>query len=170
MMENANIDGIVQYCSIPIANTLEILQSCTIDICLSSESNSANRGLTQCGLGMHMTIQIWVNIGSSSDNNLLPNSTKQFHIEFPRCYFVEWVWKLPFNTLRLRQNGRHFADNIFKSISLNENFQIWNKISLKHAPLGLIENMAALVQIMAWRQTGDKPLSEAMMVEGQLKG
>ena len=169
MMENANIDGLVQYCSIPIANALEILQSCTIDTCLSSESNSANRGLTQCGLGMHMTTQIWVNIGSP-DNNLLPNSTKRFHIEFPRCYFVEWVWKLSFNTLRLRQNGRHFADDILKSISLNENLQILNKISLKYAPLGLIENMAALVQIMAWRQTVAKPLSEAMMVEWQLKG
>ena len=63
------------------------------------------------------------------------------------------------NTLRPRQNGRHFADDIFKSICLNENFRILNKISLKCVSLGLIDNMAALVQIMAWSQIGDKPLS-----------
>ena len=68
------------------------------------------------------------------------------------------------NTLRPRQNGRHFADDISKHISLNENFWIWNKISLKYVPLGLIDNMAALVQVMAWRQPGDMPLSEAMFV------
>ena len=65
--------------------------------------------------------------------------------------------------MRLRQNGRHFADDIFKCISLNENFQILNKISLNHVPSSLIDNMKALVQIMVWRQTGDKPLSEPMM-------
>ena len=34
------------------------------------------------------------------------------------------------------------------------------KISLKYVPNGLIINMPALVQIMAWRQTNNKPLSE----------
>ena len=37
---------------------------------------------------------------------------------------------------------------------------ILNKISLKYVPCGLIDIMAALVQIMAWSQTGDKPLYE----------
>ena len=40
------------------------------------------------------------------------------------------------NTLRLRQNGRHFTDNIFKSIFLNYNLN-FKYISLKYAcPLG----------------------------------
>ena len=30
--------------------------------------------------------------------------------------------------------------------------------------MGLINNIPALVQIMAWRRTGDKPLSEPIMV------
>ena len=68
------------------------------------------------------------------------------------------------NTLGPRQNGRHFADDIFKCISLNENSWILNKISLKYVPWGLINNMATLVRIMAWRRTGDKSLSEAMLV------
>ena len=31
------------------------------------------------------------------------------------------------NTLRLRQNGCHFADNIYKCIFLNEKFKFWSK-------------------------------------------
>ena len=63
-----------------------------------------------------------------------------------------------FNTLRLRQNGCHFAYNIFKCIVLNENFWIWNKISLKYVRHGPVDKKSALVQIMAWRRSGDKPL------------
>ena len=68
------------------------------------------------------------------------------------------------NTLRPRQNGCHFADNIFKCIFLNENVIILAKISLKFVPKGPINNIHALVQIMAWRRPGDKPLSDPMMV------
>ena len=69
-----------------------------------------------------------------------------------------------FNTLRPRQNGRHFPDDIFKCIFLNENVWISIKISLKFVPKVPIDNIPALVQIMAWRRSGDKPLYEAMMV------
>ena len=41
---------------------------------------------------------------------------------------------------------------------------ILDKISLKHVTYSLIDNIAALVQVMAWRWTGDKPLSEAVVV------
>ena len=69
-----------------------------------------------------------------------------------------------FNTLRPRQNGRHFADDNFKCIFLNENTSISINISLKFVPEGRINNIPALVQIMAWRRLGDKPLSEPMMI------
>ena len=68
------------------------------------------------------------------------------------------------NTLRPRPNGRHFADDTFKRIFLNENDRISIKISLKFVPKGPINNIPALVQIMAWRRPGAKPLSEPMMV------
>ena len=68
------------------------------------------------------------------------------------------------NTLRPRQNGCLFADNTFKRIFLNENIRISIKISLKFVPKVRINNIPALVQIMAWRRPGDKPLSEPMMV------
>ena len=38
------------------------------------------------------------------------------------------------------------------------------KYSPKFVPKGQIKNITALVQIMAWRRPGDKPLSEPMMV------
>ena len=62
------------------------------------------------------------------------------------------------------QNGRHFADDTFKCIFLNENVRISIKNSPKIVPNGPINNIPALVQIMAWCWPGDKPLSEPMMV------
>ena len=59
---------------------------------------------------------------------------------------------------------RYFPDDIFKCIFLNENVWISIKIPLKFVPKSLINNVLALVQIMAWRQPGAKPLSEPMMV------
>ena len=67
-------------------------------------------------------------------------------------------------TLRPRQNGRHFTDDILKCIFLNENNWIWIRISLKFVPKVPINNIPALVQIMAWRRPGEKPLSEPMMI------
>ena len=55
------------------------------------------------------------------------------------------------------------ADDIFKSIFLNENDTIPIQNSLKFvAP---IDNNRALVYTMAWRRIGDKPLSEPMMTQ-----
>ena len=76
----------------------------------------------------------------------------------------ETITKTIINTLRPRQNGRHYADDIFKCIFLNENAWLSLKISLKFVPKVQINNIPALVQIMAWRRPGDKPLSEPMMV------
>ena len=86
---------------------------------------------------------------------------------------LEWQWSNVVrrysgsnnvNTLKPGQNGRHFADDVFKCIFLNENVWILINISLKFVPKGLINNIPALVLIMAWRRPGDKPLSEPMMV------
>ena len=81
-------------------------------------------------------------------------------------YMLIWISRLYFclNTLRPRQNGRHFPDDIFKCISLNEDVWISIEIPLNLVPMGPINNIPALVQIMAWRWPGDKPLSEPMMV------
>ena len=70
----------------------------------------------------------------------------QEHLEESNSY----MWQL--NTLKPKQNGRHFAANTFKHIFWNENIRILIKISLNFVPKGPINN------------TGDKPLSEPMMV------
>ena len=56
------------------------------------------------------------------------------------------------------------ADNTFKFKFFSENAFILIMISLKFAPKGPINDIPALVQIMAWRWPGDKPSSEPMMV------
>ena len=74
---------------------------------------------------------------------------------------MQWqLWLIQANTLRARQIGRYFAEDIFKSILLNENFWFSNKISLKCIPYGLIDNKPILVQIEAWCRLGANPLSE----------
>ena len=39
------------------------------------------------------------------------------------------------------------------------------RISLKFVPNGAIDNDSVLVQVMAWRQTGDEPLSEPTLAQ-----
>ena len=62
---------------------------------------------------------------------------------------------LTLNTLRPRQNDCLFeVDHVWISV----------KISLKFVLKGPINNIPALVQIMAWHRPGHKPLSESMLV------
>ena len=68
------------------------------------------------------------------------------------------------NTLRPRQNGRHFVDVPFKRNFLSETVRISINISLKFVTRGQINNIPALVQMMAWRRPGEKSLSELMLV------
>ena len=79
--------------------------------------------------------------------SLLKNTHSNWCTIVKRQHLVTWL-----NTLRPRQR-----------IFLNENVIISIWISLKFVPKGPINNIPALVQIMAWRRTGNKPLSEAMM-------
>ena len=58
------------------------------------------------------------------------------------------------NTLRPRQNCRHFADDTFRCFFMNEKNCILIRISLKFVPKDPIDCSPAFVQIMAWRRTG----------------
>ena len=80
------------------------------------------------------------------------------------CQWTKWLLTHWVNTLRPRQNGFHFPDDILKWIFLNENIWILIKISLKFVFEVRINNIPALVQIMAWHRSGDKPLSEPVVV------
>ena len=56
------------------------------------------------------------------------------------------------------------TDHIFECLFLNENIIISIQISLKFIPKGPINNSPALIQTMARRRPGGKPLSEPMLV------
>ena len=81
-----------------------------------------------------------------------------------RTYVWDKAYNTHLNTLRPRWNEQHFADDIFKRIFCNENVWISIKISLKFVTKGPINDIPALVQMMAWRRSGNKPLSKPMMV------
>ena len=56
------------------------------------------------------------------------------------------------------------TDDIFKSI-FNESVWISITISLEFIPNGQIDYKSALVQVMAWHRTGEKPLPESMLTQ-----
>ena len=68
-----------------------------------------------------------------------------------------------FNTMKPEQNGCRFTNNNFKCIFFYENDRILIGISLKFVPKSQFDNKSALVQVMAWHQKGNKPLSEPML-------
>ena len=119
---------------------------------------------------------VYISVGHGlvpSGNKPLSEPVQSFKIIFFLLDLWDWGTHRPchvhliviaFNTLRARQDGRHFPEDILKWIFLNENLWISLKISLKFVPKVQIDNIPALVQIMAWRCSGDKPLSEPMMV------
>ena len=90
------------------------------------------------------------------NHNKAQQSKNRVHISWDILYEVQLI--------EAETNGRHFADDSFKCIFLNENVWIQIEISLTFVPKGPINNILALVQIMAWRRPGDKPLSEPMTV------
>ena len=57
------------------------------------------------------------------------------------------------------------ADDTFKCIFVKENGWIAIRISLKFILGSPIRNKPTLVQVMAWRRTGDKPLPELMLTQ-----
>ena len=75
---------------------------------------------------------------------------------------VAYPWTL--SILRLRLNGCHFPDDIFKCIFVHKNVWISIGISPKFVPYVPNDNKPSLVQKMAWCWPGDKSLSEPMMV------
>ena len=89
-------------------------------------------------------------------HTIAPVSVKQF--------WRIWVKSTGINSSPPRQNGRHFADDLFRCIFVNEKFCILIKISLKFVPKRPIDNNSALVWIMACRPIGNKPLSEPMLI------
>ena len=123
---------------------------------VSSSNDRMSSGLTKQTL-----VVIQPHLGKLGKHTLIPTSP------YPNgaplyCPFLLLCTCV--NTLRPRQNGGHFADDTFKCIFMNEDVRISINISLKFVPRVRINNIPALVHIMAWCRPGDKPLSEPMII------
>ena len=117
-------------------------------------------GLVYCDRNVWMA---YTDIRRICNNDHTFSSQLLLYIDIPPDLYSTIMYH-SINTLRPRQNRCHFADDIFTCIFLNETVLIPIKISLKIVPQGPINNIPALVQIMAWCRSGDKPLSEPVMV------
>ena len=97
-----------------------------------------------------------------------PTTGALSHQPWSNKMLLTWTWLLMalvtlVKTLRPKLNGRHFPNNIFRSIFWNDN--LWISISLKYVPKGPINNIPALIRVlMAWRRPCDKQLSEPIVV------
>ena len=77
------------------------------------------------------------------------------------------------NSFHLDKMAAILADDKFSCNFVNENDRIPIQISLKFVPRNPIDSKPALVQVMAWCWSGDKPLPEPMLIQftdGALEG
>ena len=74
------------------------------------------------------------------------------------------TWKMPYSHIEAEAKWMHFPDDILKSIFVNEN--VWFRFKF-HLSLFLRVQLTIFQQwfrwCMAWRRSGDKPLSEPMV-------
>ena len=105
---------------------------------------------------------------------LAPNRPSHQQPEFWLDYDSAVTWAImhgtdimlqPLNHLSLDNMAAIFADDNFRCIFLDENDRIPIRISLKIVRKSLIDNIPALVYVMAWRWTGDKPLHEPTLTQ-----
>ena len=137
---------------------------------ISREKITGGCGTANCCAFINHGIRIIDNLGFEShylmyiSNRILYEYCLGLGVNLEATFHVDGVTKYAaLNTLRPRQNGCHFP-GMFKCVFLNEDFWIQFQISLKFVPKVSTNNNPALFQIMAWHRTGDKPLSEPIMV------
>ena len=112
-----------------------------------------------CQISRHESYRDICKIVTCSDNFFKPNNYMYLHKAYS-AYSApsQCLHKGRLDILMPIQNGRHFPHDIFKCIFLNESVWISVKTSLKFismgpvSGMGTINNIQALVQIMAWRQ------------------
>ena len=148
----------------PVCNMLSTYRH--LNICetkVGVQQNSCYKGSRCEELPNHMKGSFF-SLVSYSAPQLCDSSVSQRNHGFPWnrynsfCYGAIEVWfqrnvssaiwqkhMFSFNTFRPRQNGRHFANDIFKWIFLNENIWIWINMSLKYDPDGQVEKIPSLV-------------------------
>ena len=106
--------------------------------------------------------QLWHMLKS----NTLPTIIVEHSVDICNTVCAIGKYATRVNMLRSIQSVHHFPGDVFKSFFLNETFCIAIQFdSLKFVAKGLNDNKWSLIQIMAFRRTGDKPLSEPMLTQ-----
>ena len=91
-------------------------------------------------------------------NKMAGSPSYLYHGDLYTGNMTSLSWDAPWSlTSRLKQTGRHFADDIFKHISLTKNTWISLTISLQFVPKRPTNNIPAWVQMMAWGRPGNNP-------------
>ena len=101
---------------------------------------------------------------SSVKQKISQNKCPMFCCDLILCALHVYMLYHSINTLKPRRNRQHFGDDIFKCNFFNENIWISMKLSLEFVPMGSVDIIPALVQIMVWRRPVYKPLTKPMMV------
>ena len=117
-------------------------------------------------MSSHYLNQCWNIDNWTLRNKLQRKRTWNLYIFIQENAFENVVWWMPailsrpqcVNLLRPEQNDCHFAEGIFWLIFLNVLIQIM----LRFVTKGPIHNKSSLLQVMAWRWTGNKALPEPM--------
>ena len=79
--------------------------------------------------------------------------------------YTQITWYILKDVLNLFPPGQNdkISQTTFSN-AFSSKVRFLTEISLKFDPKGPIDNNPALVEIMAWRRIGDKPLSEPMLI------
>ena len=142
-----HIDGLVQERHNSIANAMELCLSCTNPLICQAWMWRTNPLICQA--------KMWLKISQCCGYWWPDTNSCKGHLQA-----WQWAQMQKVNSSPPGQNGRHFADSIFRCIFMNEKFCTFIKISVKFVPKGAIDNNPVM---MAWRRIGDKPLSEPML-------
>ena len=98
-------------------------------------------------------------LGQLAYMNIIQNSQYMYSAKWEKS-----LWQ-DLTHLPLDKMATILADNIFKHISLNEKDRTLMQISQKFVPRSPIDNKPALVQVVVWCRTSDKPLPELLMTQ-----
>ena len=117
--------------------------------------------------GMSLSSLCWIELRlfnhDTCPSGHMSHSSSLYYLGYLREKASSFSGRLQCGMLRREQNGWYFVNTIFNCISLNENIWNSNRISLKFVLRGPINNKSWMIQVRAWHQTSDKPLSEPKM-------
>ena len=142
---------------------------CVSKLIIIPPDNGLSPGQRQAIIGTNAGIMLIWTVGTNFSEILSEIRTFSFKKTYlnmssakwrPFCLGLNVLMHLPLDKM-VAISQKTFSNAVF----INENFCVLIPISLKFIPKGPIDNKSSLVQVMAWCQTGNKPLSEPMMTQ-----